>query len=130
MGVSMSWIKNRPLSVVLHAQLLVTLIVVIVIALLLDLHSAVSAILGGSVSIISSAAFAIIISHHQGYTASGTIRTALRAEAVKVILTVILLWAVFKNYENVNAFAFIGTFILTVLIHSMALFVSDNTKQR
>jgi len=104
--------------------------VAIVIALLLDLNGALSAILGGLVNIISSAAFAIIISHHQGYTASGTIRTALRAEAVKVILTVILLWTVFKNYENVNAFAFIGTFILTVLVHSMALFVSDNTKIR
>jgi|CXWL01.1.fsa_nt_gi ATP synthase protein I len=127
---SMSWIKNRPLSIVLRVQLLVALVVVVIIGFLLDLHGAISALLGGMVSVISSAAFAIIISQHKGYTAGGTIRTALRAEAVKIILTVILLWVVLKSYENVNAFAFIGTFILTVLVHSMAIFVSDNTKNK
>lgn len=127
---SMSWIKNRPLGIALRVQLLVTLVVVVILGLLLDLHGAISALLGGMVSVISSAAFAIIISQHKGYTAGETIRTALRAEAVKIILTVILLWVVFKSYENVNALAFIGTFILTVMVHSMALFVSDNTKNK
>ena len=124
----MSWIKNRPLNIVLRLQLLATLIAALVIGFFLGMHGAVSAVLGGSVSVISSAAFAIIISRHKGYTAEGTIRTALRAEAVKIILTVSLLWVVFKNYEDVNAFAFIGTFILNVLVYSMALFVSDDTK--
>ncbi|MBY0483811.1 ATP synthase subunit I [Nitrosomonas sp.] len=124
----MSWIKNRPLNIVLRLQLFVTLIAAIVIWFFLSIHGAVSAVLGGAVSVISSAAFAIIVSRHKGYTAEGTIRTALRAEAVKIILTVSMLWMVFNNYENVNAFAFIGTFILNVLVYSMALFVSDDTK--
>ena len=124
----MSWIKNRPLKIVLQLQLLVTSIVAVVIWLFLDIQSAVSAVLGGAVSVISSAAFAMIVSRHKGYTAEGTIRTALRAEAVKIILTVSLLWIVFKNYEDVSAFAFIGTFILNVLVYSMALLVSDETK--
>jgi len=123
-----SWIKNRPLKIVLQLQLLVTSIVAVVIWLFLDIQSAVSAVLGGAVSVISSAAFAMIVSRHKGYTAEGTIRTALRAEAVKIILTVSLLWIVFKNYEDVSAFAFIGTFILNVLVYSMALLVSDETK--
>ncbi len=124
----MSWIKNRPLKIVLQLQLLVTSIVAVVIWLFLDIQSAVSAVLGGAVSVISSAAFAMIVSRHKGYTAEGTIRTALRAEAVKIILTVSLLWIVFKNYEDVNAFTFIGAFILNVLVYSMALLVSDDTK--
>lgn len=124
----MSWIKNRPLNIVLHLQLLITLIVAVVIWFFLGFHGAVSAMLGGAVSVISSAAYAMIVSRHKGYTAEGTIRTALRAEAVKIILTVSLLWMVFKNYEDVNAFAFIGTFILNVLVYSMALLVSDDTK--
>jgi len=123
-----SWIKNRPLKIVLQLQLLVTSIVAVVIWLFLDIQSAVSAVLGGAVSVISLAAFAMIVSRHKGYTAEGTIRTALRAEAVKIILTVSLLWMVFKNYEDVNAFTFIGTFILNVLVYSMALLVSDDTK--
>ncbi|MDP1549670.1 MAG: ATP synthase subunit I [Nitrosomonas sp.] len=124
----MSWIKNRPLNIVLRLQLFVTLIAALVIWFFLSMHDAVSAVLGGAVSVISSAAFAIIISRHKGYTAEGTIRTALRAEAVKIILIVSMLWMVFNNYEDVNAFAFIGTFILNVLVYSMALFVSDDTK--
>lgn len=124
----MSWIRNRPLNIVLRVQLLVAVLVAVVIWFFLGIHNAVSAMLGGSVSVISSAAYAMIISRHKGYTAEGTIRTALRAEAVKIILTVSLLWIVFKTYEDINAFAFIGTFILNVLVYSMALLVSDDTK--
>lgn len=124
----MSWIKNRPLNIVLRLQLLVTTLVAIVIWCFLGIHGAVSAALGGAVSVISTAAYAMIVSRHKGYTAEGTVRTALRAEAVKIILTVGLLWMVFKNYENVNAFAFIGTFILNVFVYSVALLVSEDTK--
>jgi ATP synthase protein I len=124
----MSWIKNRPLKIVSRVQLLITLVVAVAIGIFLGLQSAISAALGGGVSVISSAAYAIIVSHHKGYTAGETIRTALRAESVKIILIVILLWVVFKFYEDLNAFAFIGTFILAVLAYSMALLVSDDTK--
>lgn len=126
----MSWIKNRPLSIVLRVQLLLTLVVAVIFVFLSDLHSAISAMLGGMVSLISSAAFAMIVSRHKGYTADETIKTAVRAEIVKISLTVILLWAVFRSYESVNASAFIGTFVLTVLAHGVALFVSDKVKNR
>ncbi len=86
--------------------------------------------LGGMVSLVSSAAFAVIVSQHEGYTAGGAIRIAVKAEIVKICLIVILLWVVLKNYEGVNALIFIGTFILTILVHSMALFVSDNIKSK
>ncbi len=124
----MPWIKNRPLRIILIWQVLFVIIVAIVLGVWADLRSAVSAVLGGMVSIISSAAFALIVSSHRGYTASGTLRTALRAEAVKIIFTVILLWLVFKWYEDVNALAFVGTFVITVIVYSMALFISDDTK--
>ncbi|OQW82466.1 MAG: ATP synthase subunit I [Nitrosomonas sp.] len=124
----MSWIKNRPLKIVLRVQLLITLVVAVAVGVFLGAQSAISAALGGSVSMISSAAYAIIVSHHKGYTAGETVRTALRAESVKIILIVSLLWVVFKFYENLNASAFIGTFIITVLAYSMALLVSDDTK--
>ena len=86
--------------------------------------------LGGMVGLISSAAFAVIVSQHKGYTANEAIKTIVRAELLKISLIVIMLWLVFKNYENVNAFVMIGTFILTVLAHSMVLFVSDNVKYK
>ncbi len=114
----------------LKAQLLLTLIVVIVFGFLSDFHSVMSAMLGGMVSLVSSLAFSVIISQHEGYTASGAIRTAIKAEIVKICLIVILLWIVLKNYESINVLIFIGTFILTILVHSMALFISDNIKSK
>ncbi len=123
-----SWITQKPLLVVLRWQLLITVLVAIILTLLIDLHSAISAFFGGMVNIISSAAYAIIVSRHKGFTADGTIRTALRAEAVKILLTIVQLWAVFRYYADLNALAFIGTFILIVIMHSMVLFVSDSKK--
>lgn len=125
----MSWIKNRPLIIVLRAQLLVTVVVAIAVGFFYGMHGAISAMLGGAINVVSATVFAIIVSHHKGYTAGETVRTALRAEAVKIILTVSSLWMVFKFYENVNAIAFIGTFILVVLVYSMALLVSDDTNK-
>lgn len=124
----MSWNKNRPLYIVLRIQLMTAITAAAVVWFFLGVQGAISALLGGVVSVISSAAFAIIISRHKGYTAGETIRTALRAESVKITLTVSLLWLVFKFYENVNAPVFIGAFILTVLVHSLALLIADDTK--
>lgn len=121
----LSWITVKPLQTVLRWQLLATVIIATGLAACCGSGVAVSALLGGMVSVLSSAVFAVIVSRHQGYTAGGTIRTALRAEAVKITLIVLLLWMVFKVYEDVHAFAFIGVFILTVIMHSMALFVSE-----
>lgn len=126
----MSWIKSRPLSIVLKVQLLLVLIVVVVFSFLPNFHNALSAMLGGMVGLISSAAFAVIVSQHKGYTADEAIKTIVKAELLKVSLIVIMLWLVLTHYENVNAFVMIGTFILTVLAHSMALFVSDNAKYK
>lgn len=125
----MSWIKNKPLKIVLLVQLSITFALVIVFLFMLDMHGAISAMLGGAVNVISSMAFAMMVSRHKGYSAGDAIRTALRAEAVKIILTVGLLWMVFKFYANVNAFVFIGTFVLMVLVYSMALLITDDTKQ-
>lgn len=125
----MSWIKSRSLKIVLLVQLLFTFVLVIIFLLTLGKHGAISAMLGGGVNVISSTVFALIVSRHQGYTAGGAIRTALRAEAVKIILIIGLLWMVFKFYTSVNALVFIGTFILIVLVYSMVLLVADNTKK-
>jgi ATP synthase protein I len=124
-----SWITVKPLQTVLRWQLMSTAIISIGLAALYGSEIAVSALLGGMVSVVSSTVFAVIVSRHKGYTVGGTIRTALRAEAVKISVVVLLLWLVFKVYEDVNAFAFIGMFILTVIMHSMALFVSEKNKQ-
>ena len=106
--------------------MLFTIITALGLGLLIDLHGAVSALLGGFVSVASSFAFAVIVSRHKGFTAGGTLRTALRAEAVKIM--VLLLWLVLVGYEGINTLVFIGTFVITVIINSVALLVSDNAE--
>ena len=115
---------------VLQLQSIITILIAGVVMVYLDINSAVSALFGGAVSVISSTVFAIIVSSKIGFAASDTIRLALRAEAIKIVLTISLLWAVFKFYVNVNAIVFIGTFILIVLIHGVALLVTDHTNKR
>lgn len=126
--VYMPWIQNRPLRTVIRWQILFAIIAALASGLLIDLHSAISALLGGFVSVASSFAFAVIVSHHKGFTAGGTLRTALRAEAVKILVTVLLLWLVLVTYEGINTLVFIGTFAIAVIVNSMALLVSDKAE--
>jgi len=125
-----SWITVKPLQTVLRWQLLSTAIITIGLAAMYGSEIAVSALLGGMVSVISSTVFAVIVSRNKGYTAGGTIRTALRAEAVKISVIVLLLWLVFKVYKDVNAVAFIGMFVLAVIMHSLALFVPEKINKK
>jgi ATP synthase protein I len=84
--------------------------------------------LGGATSIASAAVFASIIARYPAYTAGGVLITALKAEAVKVIVIVLMLWLVLTVYKDVVAVGFIGTFAITVLIFGMALFITDDAE--
>lgn len=109
-------------------QLIVTLAMVVALGLLRGFHGAASAFLGGVVSIVSAAAFSAIISRYRGSTAGGVLITALKAEAVKIMVMIALLWLVMTLYKDVVAVGFIGTFAITVLIFALALFVTDDAK--
>lgn len=124
----MPWIKNRPLRIIIRWQSLFTLITALCCYIWVDSHGAISALLGGFISVASSSAFALIVSLHKGKSASGTLRTALRAEAVKIIVIVISLWQVLTQFEDINLIVFIGTFTATVIINSMALLISEDAK--
>lgn len=126
----MSWIKNKSLNAALKAQIVVTVLTAIGVWIIYSSeHAAMSAMLGGLISVMPSAAYAMIVSHHKGYAAGDAIRTALRAEAVKIILTIMLLWIAFRFYVDVNAIALVATFIMVVLTYSAALFVSEEIKR-
>jgi ATP synthase protein I len=124
----MPWIGNRPVRIVMRWQLIATLAMVLILGLIWGFHGAASALLGGFVSIVSAAAFAAVISRNRGSTAGGVLVTAIKAETVKIVLMISLLWLVMTLYKDVVAIGFIGTFVLTVLIFGMALFVTDDAK--
>jgi ATP synthase protein I len=124
----MPWIGNKPVRVVMRWQLIATFAMVLILGLIWGFHGAASALLGGFVSMISAAAFAAIISRYRGSTAGGALVTAIKAETVKIVVMITLLWLVMTLYKDVVAIGFIGTFVLTVLIFGMALFVTDDAK--
>jgi hypothetical protein len=58
-------------------------------------------------------------------SADRAVVTALRAEAIKIGLAVLLLWLVLALYKDVVLIVFIGSFIFSILVFSMAFFVRD-----
>ena len=94
-------------------------------AWLAGLHGAISAALGGSIGIIAGLAFVALAARSKPKSAGEALFAALKAEAVKVVLMIVLLWVVLATYKSVVAIGLIGTFIATVLIFTMAVWVRE-----
>jgi ATP synthase protein I len=88
-------------------------------------HGALSAVLGGVVNIAAGVVFAFLIALNPSATATGTVRTMLRAEAGKITVIVLQLWLVLTNYRDVVHAAFCSAFVVTVLVSQAAILVQD-----
>jgi ATP synthase protein I len=120
---------SKPIRTVLRWQCIVTALLALLAGVLAGMHGALSATLGGAVSMSAGWASAqVAAAVRKGESAGGVLVTALKAEAVKLGLIVLLLGVVLAAYAEVVVTAFIGTFVATMVIFSMALFVRD-TKQ-
>ena len=102
-----------------------TVVLTLVAGFMAGVHGAMSATLGGLVTTVSGIAAAVVASLGRAGSAGGVIVGAIAAETVKVGLIVILLWLVLATYRDVVVLAFIGSFLVTVLIFSMAFFVRE-----
>ena len=123
---SMLRIRSRAYRNVMAWQLIATVFATIGFWFLLGVSAAVSVLLGGLVGLVAGLGFVLMAQTSNGATDAGTtLRVALRAESVKVGLSVLLLWLVFATYKDVVAVAFVGSFSLAILIFSLAIFVRD-----
>jgi ATP synthase protein I len=86
---------------------------------------AISALLGVLTNITAGWAYAMMIARGRSRTAADTLRTLLRAEAVKIILIVLQLWLVLAQYRDVVPAAFMASFILGVLMFPLVLMVRE-----
>lgn len=118
-------IKSRSLKIVILWQLAFAILAAILCGLLSGVNAAISGFLGAIISVIAGVVYAILVSRHRGYSASGTLRTALRAEAVKIFIIIMSLWTVFSIFKDLQPVMFIGSFVVAVLISSMAVFVPE-----
>jgi ATP synthase protein I len=116
---------SRPIRTVLRWQVAATAALALIAGALSGGHGALSAALGGAVSILSGLAAAVVASPGRANSAAGALIAVLRAEAVKIGLMVVLLWLVLATYRDVAVSVFIGSFLLTVVIFAMAFFVRE-----
>ena len=116
---------SKPIRVVLRWQLGATACLALVAGLLQGVHGAISAAAGGMVSVCSGLTAAFVASRGDAGSAGRVLAGALGAEAVKIGLAVLLLWLVLKNYDEAVVAAFIGSFVVTMLIFTMAFFVRE-----
>jgi ATP synthase protein I len=125
-SIPMLRIKSKPIRTVLRWQLIAAAALTLLSGWLGGGHGAVSAALGGAVGLAAGLGFAVVVQMGRDKSAGGTLVTALQAESVKIGLSVILLWVVLTTYPEVVAAACVGSFVLSILIFSLAFFVRDN----
>ena len=116
---------SKPIRTVLAWQAAATAVMTLAGAAFIGIDGALSAAAGGLVSIIAGLAAAFVASRGGGKSAGGVLAGALHAEAVKVGLIVLLLWLVLANYAEAMVVVVIGSFVVTMLIYSMAFFVRE-----
>lgn len=116
---------SKPVLTVLKWQFAATALATLAAALAAGEHAAASAAAGGGVSIVAGVASALVAVLGKAKSAGGVLVGALRAEAVKIGLALLLLWLVLSIYPHVVVGALLGTFVVTMLIFSMAFFVRE-----
>ncbi len=117
---------SKAIRIVLRWQLVATVALTLLAGFLAGAHGALSAALGGAVSLSAGLASGMVAAMGKARSAGGILVGALRAEGVKIGLIAVLLGAVLAMYQDVVAMAFLGTFIVTAVIFSMAFFVREN----
>lgn len=116
---------GKPVLTVLKWQFAATGAASLAGALIAGPHGAVSAAAGGAVSIVAGLAAAFVAARGRAKSAGGVLASALRAEVVKIGLALLLLWFVLSNYPQAAVGVLLGTFVVTMLVFSMAFFVRD-----
>jgi ATP synthase protein I len=119
------WSLAKPIRTVLRWQFIATVVLTLSAGLLAGAHGALSAALGGAVSICAGWASGVVAARGKAQSAGEVLIGALRAEAVKIGLIVVLLWLVMATYGEVVVPVFFGAFLVTILTFAMAFFVRD-----
>lgn len=121
---------GKPVRTAVLWQASATAVLTLIGFLLAGVNGAFSAVLGGMVSMLSGVAATLIATRRTADSTGEMLYNAARAEGVRVVLIVILLWLVMATYRDVVHVAFIGSFVVTLLLFSAAFFVREESSQR
>lgn len=118
-------VLGKPVRTVLRWQFTATAAMTLIAALSMSVPEALSVAAGGVVSMVAGLVSAMVASLSRAKSAGGILMGALRAEAVKIAVALLLLWLVVASWPGVAIAAFLAAFVVTMLIFSMAFFVRD-----
>jgi ATP synthase protein I len=122
------FIEGKPIATVLKWQLYATAASTLIAGLWMGSHGAASALAGGLVNVVAGAVYGLVAwksSSRTNRSVGDALIAVMRAEAVKIALIVIQLWLVLAYYKQLMLGPFFGTFVLTVIFFSMAIFVRE-----
>ena len=121
----MGWQIRGQIRAALKYQAIFTILIALVIGSIGGVHWGISALLGGLISLLGGLTYSAMLSRVGRGSAEDALVGMMRAESAKILVIVLLLWLVFASYEQVFGAGFIGTFIITTLIFSLAVFIRD-----
>jgi ATP synthase protein I len=115
-------ITSDVFSKMLKIQIVATLAVAIVALFISDINASISAVFGGlSVVLGACAATAIAKRGDKTTDASAILVNLLKAEAVKILVIIVLLVVIFKLYQQLVPFALIAGLAAAALFSGAAL---------
>jgi ATP synthase protein I len=118
-------LSTKPFRTVIKWQMIATGVLAAIAWVWAGGHGALSAVLGGVVNVSAGVVYAFVLSIGRPETAGATVMALFRAEASKILVVVLQLWLVLSTYRDIVVGAFLATFIITVLLFRVALFVRD-----
>lgn len=118
-------LKSKPIRTVLAWQALATVAIAVLAGVWAGPHGALSAVLGGVVTLSSTVVYAFVLGIGPTASAGASVVTMLRAEGAKLLVIVVQLWLVLSTYKDVVAAALFTAFAVTVLLFSTAFLAKD-----
>lgn len=122
-GLDSSKVFNK----MLQWQLSATLAVAVIALIIAGMHAGISAVAGG-LSVAVGAYFASKIAQRSSKEAATVLVNLLKAEAVKIVMIVVLLFITFKVYKQLVPFALIAGLAAAALFSGAAMSKLDKTE--
>ena len=131
-----NFLTSAPVRATLRWQAIATLVIAVIAGMWVGWEGAISAALGGSITVVAGFCYAIVISLRAGRRVPGieedmtggagsALVTMFTAEGVKVGAIILMLWVVITQYRELVAAAFFAAFVVTVLLNRVAFMVAD-----
>ena len=114
------YLTSAPVRATLCWQAVATLLLAFGAGLWHGWSGAVSVVCGGLIIVLAGLAYAGVISVSNSPSVATTLRTMVLAEAAKIAMIVLTIWAVVTQYKDLDGASFFAAFVVAVLLNRVA----------